>query len=336
MYPNIWEGSVLTVVRWGILSTADIARTQLIPAFKRAKNAQVLAISSESGKASETARYFDIPKSYDRYDELLKDPELDAIYIPLPNHLHQEWAIKAAEHGKHVLCEKPAALNAEEAKTIGIAVRKNDVKFMEGFMYQFHPQHQRVRDIIASGEIGEMKFMRAAFSFYLEQTENIRMDKNKGGGSIYDIGCYCLHAIRNMLGSEITSVDVNSQLDLDTGVDFSAIGNVTLENGVRAVFDCSIEMAFRQEYEIVGTKGRIMVPRAFRPDLHGGEGLIIVQKENEERMERLLGDIYALEVEHFSQSIIDDREPLNTIENTINNMVAIDECYHSISNKHST
>ncbi|WML43011.1 Gfo/Idh/MocA family oxidoreductase [Neobacillus sp. PS3-40] len=323
----------MTVVRWGILSTADIARTQLIPAFKRAKNAQVLAISSESGKASETARNFDIPKSYDRYDELLKDPELDAIYIPLPNHLHQEWAIKAAEQGKHVLCEKPAALNTEEAKTIGIAVRKNGVKFMEGFMYQFHPQHQRVRDIIASGEIGEVKFMRATFSFYLEQTENIRMDKNKGGGSIYDIGCYCLHAIRNMLGSEIASVDVNSQLDLDTGVDFSAIGNVTLENGVRAVFDCSIEMAFRQEYEIVGTKGRIIVPRAFRPDLHGGEGLIIVQKENEERMERLLGDIYALEVEHFSQSIIDDREPLNTIENTINNMVAIDECYHSISNK---
>jgi D-xylose 1-dehydrogenase (NADP+, D-xylono-1,5-lactone-forming) len=323
----------LTIVRWGILSTADIARTQLIPAFNRVKNTKVLAISSLSGKASEVARSFDIPKAYDSYDEMLKDSELDAIYIPLPNHLHKEWAIKAMEHGKHVLCEKPAALNAQEAAEIVDAVQKNNVKFMEGFMYQFHPQHQRVRDIIASGEIGEVKFMRVAFSFYLNQQRNIRTDKNKGGGSIYDIGCYCLHAIRNVLELDIKNVEVSSQLDAATGVDLSAIGNIMLENGVTANFDCSMERFFRQEYEIVGTKGRIMVPRAFRPDVHGGEGLVIVQKENEERMERFFGDIYALEVEHFSKAILEDQAPLNSLENTLSNMVAIDDCYQSIKQK---
>lgn len=321
----------MTIVRWGILSTADIARTQLIPAFRRATNAHVLAISSESGKASETARDLGIPKAYDRYDDLLQDPEIDAIYIPLPNHLHKEWAIKAVEQGKHVLCEKPVALNAEEANEMTNAARRNKVKFMEGFMYQFHPQHQRVRDIIASGEIGEVKFMRASFSFYLDQRKgNIRTDKNKGGGSIYDIGCYCLHAIRNVIESEIKSVDVKSQIDSESGVDLSAVGFVTLENGVNAVFDCSIDMTFRQEYEIVGTIGRIKVPRPFRPDINGGEGLVIVQKENEERVERLLGDIYTLEVEHFSQAIIEDKEPSYSLENTINNMIALDACYHSI------
>ncbi|WP_026692307.1 Gfo/Idh/MocA family protein [Peribacillus kribbensis] len=317
-------------VQWGVLSTADIAQTQLIPAVNRASNAKMTAIASASGKAEEAAKRLGIPKFYNSYEELLRDPDIDAVYIPLPNHLHMEWAIKAMEHGKHVLCEKPMTLNAEEAKAIEAAVKKNGVKFMEAFMYQFHPQHQRVRDIIASGEIGEVKMMKASFSFFLEQREtNIRMNKDMGGGSIYDVGCYCLHAIRNVLSTEPLHIEAKKQLDPVSGVDLSAEGFVTLENGVQAVFDCSMDMFSRQEYEIIGTKGRILVPRPFRPDLFGGEGLVIVQKDKQERVERIHGDIYLLEVEHFSQAVLDDTEPAYALESSINNMRAIDMCYES-------
>jgi predicted dehydrogenase len=318
-------------VRWGILSTAKIARTQVIPAIIRSENAEVVAISSSSGRANETALEFNIPKSFTSYEEMLADPEIDAVYVPLPNHLHKKWVIEAAKQGKHILCEKPAALNAEDTIEMINVCREQNVKFMEAFMYQFHPQHQRVREIIASGEIGEVKLMRSSFSFFLEQKEgNIRFDKAKGGGSIYDVGCYSIHAIRNILGSEPVSVEAYAEIDPVTGVDLSAVGVLKLENGVRAIFDSSIDMDSRHGYEIVGTKGTIVVPRPFRPDRNGGEGQIIVQKDSVERLERINGDIYRLEVEHFSNAILNDTPIMYTVENTIQNMRVIDACYQAI------
>ncbi|MGG1397260.1 Gfo/Idh/MocA family oxidoreductase [Bacillus salipaludis] len=321
-------------VRWGIVSTADIARTQVIPAILHAGNAELAAIASLSGRAQKTALEFNIPNHYDDYEEMLANPEIDAVYIPLPNHLHKQWVIEAAKQGKHVMVEKPAALSAEDVVEMVNVCRENNVKFMEAFMYQFHPQHQRVREILASGEIGEVKLMRASFSFFLEQKDgNIRMDKAKGGGSIYDLGCYCIHAIRNVLDSEPVTVESYAEFDSQTGVDVSAIGVLKLENGAKAVFDCSFEMAFKHEYEIVGTKGRIVVPRAFRPDVHGGEGLIIVQNDSVERTERVYGDLYLQEVEYFSNAILEDEPIRYTGENIIHNMRAIDACYHSLKNR---
>ncbi|MFC3885475.1 Gfo/Idh/MocA family protein [Bacillus songklensis] len=320
-------------VRWGILSTANIAQTMVIPAIHRSKNAEVIGIASRSIKAKEVASQLNIPKSYDTYEALLQDPDIDAVYIPLPNHLHKKWVIEAANHGKHVLCEKPAALNAEETIEMIKVCREKNVKFMEAFMYQFHPQHKRVREIIASGEIGEVKLMRSSFSFYLDQREeNIRMNKEMGGGSIYDIGCYCIHAIRNVLGSEPSKIEVYGEIDPLYGVDMSAIAYLKLKNGVNAIFDCSFDMVLRQQYEIVGTEGQIFVPRSFRPDLNGGEGVIIVQRETEERTEKIPGDIYVLEVEHFSEIILEDGQPFYSAENVIQNMRVIDACYQSIKN----
>lgn len=321
-------------VRWGVLCTADIAQTQVMPAILRAENAEIIGIASQSGKAKEAAAAFSIPYYFDSYKELLENKSIDAVYIPLPNHLHKKWTIEAAKHGKHVLCEKPVSLTANDAIEMAKYCRENDVKFMEGFMYQFHPQHKRVQEIISSGEIGEIKFMTACYSFYLEdKVNNIRMKKEMGGGSIYDMGSYCIHAIRNYLHSEPIAVEAHARLDPQSGVDLTATAYLEFENGLQATFNCSMDMTSRQEYEIVGTKGRILVPRAYRPDLYGGKGLILVQTEKVDRKEKITADLYKLEIEHFSQAILDDFKPSYSIENAINNMCVIEACYQSIENK---
>lgn len=317
----------LRKVRWGVISTADIAQTQVIPAILRSEHAEIVAIASRGEKASAVAEIFSIPHYYESYEGLLKNQEVEAVYIPLPNHLHKQWVMEAAKYGKHVLVEKPAALTAQETQEMIMVCQENDVKFMEAFMYQFHPQHKRVKELITSGEIGEIKYMRASFSFFLEEREaNIRLNKEMGGGSIYDVGCYCIHAIRNLLESEPVTVEVFAEHDPQTGIDLSAIGYMKLENGINCVFDCSFDMSFRQEYEIVGTKGKITIPHAYRPDVVGHDALIIIG----DRFETVSGDQYKLQIDHFSKAILEDFQPSYSVENTIQNMRVIDACYESI------
>lgn len=323
-------------VRWGILSTAKIAQEAVIPAIVEAQIAEVIAIASNSGKAKEVASRFNIPKAYESYEELLNDPEIDAVYIPLPNSLHAEWTIKAANEGKHVLCEKPAALTEQELKEMVEACERNRVVFMEAFMYQFHPQHKRVKEILSSGEIGDVKLMRASFSYYMdpqEREKNIRMNRALGGGSLYDVGCYCLHALRNILDTEPVKIYAEAVIDPDHQVDLLVNGVCELANGVKGVFDCSFDMVLRNKYEIVGTKGVIEVPGAFRPDLISPDeaGLIrITDSEGNTREEKIPGRQYVLEVEHFSQCVLEGKKPLYTGKSSLFNMRAIDACYESI------
>lgn len=273
-----------------------------------------------------------IPKAYESYEALLDDPEIDAVYIPLPNDLHKQWVEKAAEKGKHVLCEKPAAITAEETEAMIKVCDENNVKFMEGFMYQFHPQHERVREIIASGEIGEVKLFKSSHSFFLQNRDSdIRMKKEMGGGAIYDVGCYCLHALRSVLNSE--PVEFHTIAEMEQDVDLSAFIYARLENGIAAVIDCSFDMTGRNEYEVIGTEGSIKVPYAFRPDLNGGVGSVVITGKNAIREEKLYGDIYRLEVEHFSQAILEDINPAYTGESAILNMQAIEACYESLKTK---
>ncbi|TWT27132.1 Gfo/Idh/MocA family protein [Planomicrobium sp. CPCC 101110] len=317
-------------IRWGILGTANIARAELAPAIMRASNAEVGAIASRSSKVFEVANELSIESAYESYDELLEDDEIDAVYIPLPNHLHKEWVIKAARKGKHVLCEKPASLTTEEAREMVQVCKDSNVKFMEAFMYQFHPQHHRVRSIIASGEIGEVMLFKSSHSFYFaERANDIRMMK-EGGGSIYDVGCYSIHAMRSILRTEPVEVQAYAELDPDAQVDVSAYSFLKLENGAKAVLDCSFDMVDRNEYEIVGTKGSIKVPFAFRPDHNGGLGHVIVQTGTFKREEKIYGDIYRMEVEHFSRAVLEDLEPAYSGASTIQNMRVIDACYESI------
>ncbi|WP_166239729.1 Gfo/Idh/MocA family protein [Paenibacillus turpanensis] len=319
-------------VRWGIMGNAGIAKTQVMPAMQRDEQSKLAAIASLSGKAEETAQQFAIGKVHSSYEALLADPDVDAVYIPLPNSLHKEWVLKAAEQGKHILCEKPAALNAAEMAEMAEACRQHGVIFMEAFMYRFHPQHQRVRELIASGEIGEVRVFRASFSFFLSEPKgNIRMDRQLGGGSLYDVGCYCVNSLRYVLGEEPVEIHAFGKVDAEYGVDTVMTINAKLNSGIAAVLDCGFEMHDRQQYEVVGTKGSIIVPRAYRPDLAGGDGLIQVVKNGVlEREETVSGDQYLNQVRHFTECVLKGGEPSYSAENTLRNMKVIDACYESL------
>lgn len=326
-------------VRFGILSTAGIAQLSFIPAVKRSLNAEVTAIASSSGleRAKQVASEHNIAKVYDSYEKLLADPDVDAVYVPLPNHLHKQWVIEAAKMGKHVICEKPAALNTAEVLEMKQACEENQVLFMEAFMYQFHPQHDRVRELIDSGIIGEVRYMQGGFTFLMaeeDKANNIRMSREKGGGSLYDIGCYPIHAVRYILKEEPIKVSAQATVDPTYQVDTDIVAHLTFANGMRATIDASFSLAMRHDYRILGTEGSITVPRAFRPDINGGEGLIIIEKGGTYQIETVQGDIYRSQVEHFSETIIQGRDQNDlkqSFTDTIQTMRIIDACYESIA-----
>lgn len=323
----------MNLVKWGVLSTADIGQTQLIPAIQRAENAEVVAIASRGENAKAVAGKLGIPKAYTSYEQLLEDPEIEAVYIPLPNSLHKEWVIKAAKHGKHVLCEKPASLTQNELREMVDVCNKNQVKFMEAFMYQFHPQHDKVRELIQAGEIGKVAFMRSSFSFFLENpSENIRMTKDLGGGSLYDLGGYVTHSIRTILGEEPVKVYASANMDLKYNVDTTVAGVLSFASGVEASFDCSFQGTFRNSYTVVGSKGTIKVMSAYRPDLNElGKAVIRVKKENGSAEEYVVaGDQYKLQVEHVSDAIANNTQPIYSSEKMLNQAKVLDACFASV------
>ena len=317
-------------IKWGILSSAKIGETQVIPAIKRSTHGEVIAIASQSKKAEDLAKKLGIPKTYDSYEELLADPEINAVYIPLPNHLHAKWTIEAAKAGKHILVEKPAALTEVETRQMMDACEQYGVICMEAFMYQFHAQHKRVKDIIQTGEIGEVKYMYASHSFLLKDDNNIRLSPEKGGGALYDVGCYNVHAIRHLLDAEPAEVMGFADTDNRYGVDLTTTVHFKMDNGARAMFDCSFEMVGRNEYHIVGTHGEIICRHAYRPDLVGHHGALIVKSGGETRKEMITCDQYMMQVDHFAECVLNDQQPIYTAKDTIQNMKVIDACYHSI------
>ncbi|AMV11059.1 oxidoreductase [Geobacillus thermoleovorans] len=319
-------------VHFGIISTAAIAKEVMISAIRRTSHAEVMAIASENGKADQAARELGIPKAYNNYEQLLDDPDIDAVYIPLPNSLHAEWTIKAAKKKKHVLCEKPAALCEEDVRRMIRSCEENGVLFMEAFMYQFHPQHERVKQLLAASEIGEVKYMRTHFSFYLQdRATNIRMNPKLGGGSLFDVGCYCVHSTRHILDAEPIELFVQSHFDPHRSVDLTTNGWMRMENGVLVQFTCSFDMLFQNEYEVIGTKGKIIVSRAYRPDVDDGEGRItIVTADGSEREETVAGDQYALQIEHFSRAILEGTPLLYSPERMIKQARALDACRTSM------
>lgn len=315
-------------VRWGVLGTAEIAKEQVLPAIQKAKNADIVAIASRSPneEVNKLANQFDISQVYHSYEDLLKNPAIDAVYVPLPNHLHAKWTKKAACYGKHVLCEKPAGLTAEQVKDMATVCEQNDVIFMESMMYQFHPQHQRVKKMIEDGVIGEVKQMRASFTFMLEKLdEDFRLkSQENGGGSIFDIGCYTIHSIRSVLGEPRRVLYVNETLLNEGQTDIAALGIFEHENGVKSYFDCGMNMSTRNEYEVIGTKGTIRVPKAFIPQ-KDGEGIVeVITKDGSITREKKYADYYVYGVEYFSHYVLEN-EKLNTLlTDTIHNMKAID------------
>ncbi|WP_407271069.1 Gfo/Idh/MocA family protein [Radiobacillus sp. PE A8.2] len=324
-------------LNWGIMSTAGIGQTQVIPAIQRSNNGIVQAIASRGDKAREVATALNIPKAYSSYEQLLDDPEIQAVYIPLPNSLHKEWVIKAAESGKHVLCEKPAALNPDELVEMIQACRNNQVIFMEAFMYQFHPQHGKVKELIESGAVGDVSFMRASFSYFMQDRDtNIRMNRELGGGSLYDIGCYSLHSICNILNMKPTNIFASAKVDPRNQVDTNVAGTLSFNNGVQASFDCSFDLTSRNSYQVVGSKGSIEVNGAFRPDQNENEeGRITVQTEDGMEEFFIQADQYKLQVENFASAIFEGKQPSYTNEMMLDHALVVDACLKSIDTRES-
>lgn len=288
-------------VKWGVLGCAAFARSTAVPAMLRAEGVEVLGIASRTrAKAEAFAAEFGIPKIYGSYEELLADPEIEAIYNPLPNGLHPEWTIKVAEAGKHSLVEKPFAANAAEAEAVAKVVKARGVKVMEAFMWRFHPTHRRVRELIRQDAIGSVRFVRSAFTFTLQRGPNVRLTETLAGGGLMDVGCYCVSAARFLFDAEPTQAYARADVDPEYKVDMLASGILEFPTG-RATFDCGFELPFRCDYEVVGSKGRITVPNAFLP---GPDAELILEANGKTEREAFPGlNQWQLEFEHLSRSI---------------------------------
>jgi len=253
------EGRGGTRVRWGVLSTANIAVEKVIPGIRKADRCEVAAIASRDGeRARQVATRLGIPRAHDSYEALLADPDIDAVYIPLPNHLHATWTIAAARAGKHVLCEKPLALTADEAQGMVDACRDAGILLMEAFMYRLHPSWVAVRELIAGGRIGRLRAVDSWFSFFNDDPANIRNIREAGGGAMYDIGCYCVNLSRLLFEAEPQRVEATVSRDPASGVDTLTTGLLEFADGV-ATFGCSTRTEPHQRVDIYGSSGRISI-----------------------------------------------------------------------------
>ena len=253
----------MSKVRWGIVSTANIGVAKVIPGMRRAANAEVLAIASRGpGAAEAAAAALGIPRAYGSYEALLADPDVDAVYIPLPNHLHPEWTIAAARAGKHVLCEKPLAMSADLAQSMVDACREQGVLLMEAFMYRLHPSWVAVRDLVAAGRIGRLRAVDSWFSYHNDDPANIRNIAAAGGGALFDIGCYSVNLSRMLFGAEPDEVRGTVVRDPDLGVDVLTSGVLRFGDGV-ATFTCSTRTEPDQRVDIYGRSGRIGIEIPF-------------------------------------------------------------------------
>jgi len=312
-------------VRWGILSTSRFAQTKILPALQRCEHVEVVAIASrdlERGRA--VAAAFGIPRVHGSYDDLLADPEVDAIYNPSPNHLHVPWSIKALEAGKHVLCEKPIALTAAEAQTLLDASRRHPrQKIMEAFMYRLHPQWRRAVAIVRDGGIGEPLVVQSLFTYFNEDPDNVRNQADIGGGAVMDIGCYTISLARLVFGAEPRRV--LGLIDTDPRFGTDRITSALLDFGRRtSSFTCSTQLQSYQRVHILGPEGRIEIEIPFNapPDQP-----CRIWHQRGDRIDEItlpVCDQYTIEGDEFSRAILDDTPVPTPLEDAVANMRVID------------
>ncbi len=256
--------STATTLRWGILGCARIVRRALVSALRASETSTLHALASRDGStARDWAAEFGVPKAYGSYDDLLADPDVDALYIPLPNELHKPWVCAAADAGKHVLCEKPLALNAAEARAMVDHCRRRQVVLMEAFMWRHQPRTAELRRLVAGGAIGDLRLVRSSFSFPIEPGD-WRLDPTRGGGALMDVGCYGVSTARLFAGGEPQAIRALARSG-PTGVDLSLTASLQFPGGILGLVDCSFEQPLRCSYELVGTRGVIEVPDAYLP-----------------------------------------------------------------------
>jgi predicted dehydrogenase len=314
----------------GILSTADIARRKVIPGMRTADRVDVVAIASRDATTARlVADELGIPRSHGSYEALLADPDVDAVYIPLPNHLHMEWTIAAARAGKHVLCEKPLALTSADAQAMVDACASEGVRFMEAFMYRLHPSWIAVRELVASGRIGGLTAVQSWFSYFNDDPTNIRNIREYGGGALMDIGCYNINLSRMLFDGEPDRVEASITRDPTLGVDVLTSALMEFGDGI-ATFTCSTRAEDDQRVHIYGTKGRISIGIPFNipPDRStsvyvaaGGDPPVAPA------IETLMfdtADPYGCEAQAFAEAILDGRPTPTPPEDGVANMRVIE------------
>lgn len=302
-------------VRWGVLGCARVFERRMVPGFRGAAEAAALiAVASRSEeKARACAERHGIPRAFGSYDALLADPEIEAVYIPLPNDQHREWTLRALAAGKHVLCDKPGALSYADAREMAQAARAAGLRLMEGFMYRHHPQHARIAEVVASGEVGEVTHFRGTFAYpAAPDPANIRWQRERGGGAFLDVGVYPLNAARLHFGAEPVAASAVFTLDLATGVDKHSVALLEFEDGRTAVIEGGFDQVFTSRYELAGGAGVVTAERGFQVGEAGvtatvrtGDPPAGVRAENFPHV-----DQWAREIEHFSRCVRDPARPL--------------------------
>lgn len=324
-------------LRWGVLSTAAIGLKKVIPATQRSETGRVMAIASRDlHKARAAATALDIPAAYGSYDELLADPNIDAIYNPLPNHLHVSWTARAAEAGKHVLCEKPLGMSTAEVRALVAVRERTRVKIGEAFMIRSYPQWLRLRELLDEGRVGELRSVTGYFSYFNVDPGNIRNQVEAGGGALMDIGCYLIQASRYAFRQEPKRVVGCIERDPQMGTDRLTSGMLEFAAG-QAIFTCGTQLIPYQRVHFLGTRGRIEIEIPFnapidRPariyiDATGdlsGSGLTT------ETLPVL--DQYTLQADAFARAVWDDTDPPVPLEDSIGNMAVIEALFQSVSN----
>lgn len=315
----------MTKVTWGILSTAKIGLEKVIPAMLRSEHGQVVALASrQEDKAKAAAQALGLTRAYGSYEALLADPEIQAIYNPLPNHLHVPWTLKALEAGKHVLCEKPIAMTATEAQSLLEAAQKYpELKVMEAFMYRLHPQWVHAKQRVDQGAIGELRTIQSFFSYHNRDAANIRNVADYGGGGLMDIGCYCISLSRFLFDAEPIRVTGSVENDPAFNTDRMASGILEFEQGT-ATFTCSTQLAPYQRVHVFGTSGRIEIEIPFNAPPDTPCRLWLQQGPEIEEITFDVADQYTLQCDAFSTAILDDTPVPTPLEDAVNNMKVIE------------
>ena len=317
-------------VRWGVLGCARIATNRVIPALLQADGAALHAVASRSReKAVATARQFGAQQAYGSYDELLQDDAVEAVYIPLPNHMHKEWAIATLRAGKHVLCEKPIALNAAEARAMQAVAQETGLLLLEAFMYRFGEVTQRAIEIVRSGRIGHLQTIHSAFSFAIpDDPTNVRLQPETGGGALYDVGCYCINVQRMLAGREPSRAWATLNWSDEYGIDVAASGILDFGDQLYGTFSTGFTAPGGVYLRAVGTGGVMELPDGFLG--RGEQARIVLNSGDASEAEIVtISDAYTLEIEDMSRAILGVEEAKFGWEPLDATMRVIDACYAS-------
>ncbi len=317
-------------IRWGVISTASIGVMEVLPAMQKGRYSQLVGIASRGlEKAQSVADQLGIPKAYGTYEELLADPEVEAVYVPLPNHLHVPWSIKALEAGKHVLCEKPLGLNAEDARRLlEVSRRYPSLKVMEAFMYRHHPQWHLVKKLVQGGEIGEPRSIHTFFNYYLIDPANVRNQADIGGGGLLDVGCYAVSSSRLVFESEPIRAFASMEIDPHFKIDRLTAGILEFNSGI-ATFTCSTQLADYQQVNILGTLGQVTLDLPFNPPPDRPAHVRLQNTKGTRDFELEVCDQFTIQGDLFSRAILESTPVPTPLEDATNNMAAIDALFQS-------